>query len=71
MNHYIAVESSSGRLIYVRAVDRESAYKEIGIRLFDMDPVDLDTGNVDVDMRQLPGKSTGQTPMAEYVTPEE
>lgn len=52
MKNFVATESSSGRLIQVRATDAEEAYKVIGRALYGMtDPID--TGDVDVDIVEL------------------
>lgn len=53
MKHFVAVESASGRLIACDAKDAEDAYHVIGRKVLGMtEPID--TGNVDVDLYELP-----------------
>lgn len=49
MRQFIAIESSSGKVIYVTAETKEKAYHVIGRVLYGM-PDPIDSGNVDVDL---------------------
>lgn len=53
MKSFVAIESSSGRVIACHAKDAEDAYHVIGVQVYGMtEPID--TGNVDVDLYELP-----------------
>ncbi len=64
MKQFIAIESSSGRAIYVTARDEEDAYRVIGSVLYKMGDT-IDTGNVDVDVFPITPESVAT---ARYLT---
>lgn len=53
MKRFVAIECSTGRVIACAAKDAEDAYHVIGEKVYGMlEPID--TGNVDVDLYELP-----------------